>query len=60
MTAFAVMEDDTILCADCVYETCDDGRQPATAATTVHAWLADRADEACRCCGATHPSEGLS
>jgi hypothetical protein len=48
---FAVMEDDTVLCADCVHELCDD-REPPTAATFVHAWLADPAGQACRCCGA--------
>jgi hypothetical protein len=47
------MEDDTVLCADCLDEqqhesTCE------TAATIVHAWLASPAGETCRCCGATH------
>jgi hypothetical protein len=49
----AVMEDDTVLCADCVDElqreyVCE------TAATSVHAWLANPDGETCRCCGATH------
>ena len=48
----AVMEDDTVLCADCVDElqhenVCETGT------TIVHAWLASPAGEACRCCGAT-------
>jgi hypothetical protein len=48
----AVMEDDTALCADCLHEL---QRESAceTAATIVHAWLADPAGgEACRYCGA--------
>jgi hypothetical protein len=52
MTALAVTEDDTVLCANCLDElraeqTCE------TAATMVHAWLANSAGQACRCCGAT-------
>jgi hypothetical protein len=48
----AVMEDDTVLCAECVHElqredVCE------TAATMVHAWLATADGEMCRCCGAT-------
>ena len=35
----AVMEDDTVLCADCVDELQAEGL-PETAATIVHAWLA--------------------
>jgi hypothetical protein len=52
MTAFAVMEDDTILCPDCADETRDE-RLPATAATLVHAWLPTGSDEVCSCCGAS-------
>jgi hypothetical protein len=48
----AVMEDDTVLCADCVHEYHAEGL-PETAATIVHAWLASSVGEACRCCGAT-------
>ena len=52
MTVLAVMEDDTVLCTDCLDElhaetVCD------TAATMVHAWLADASGQACRCCGVT-------
>jgi hypothetical protein len=52
MTALAVMEDDTVLCAECLDElhaetVCE------TAATIVHAWLADPASQACHYCGAT-------
>jgi len=50
MTGFAVMEDDTVLCADCVHEICDD-RLPATAGTLVHAWLAEPAGHVCSSCG---------
>jgi hypothetical protein len=53
----AVMEDDTVLCADCLdelqaEEVCE------TAVTMVHAWLADPAGQACRCCGATDAEAG--
>ena len=46
----AVMQDDTVLCTDCVHEYQAEGL-PETAATIVHAWLADPAGESCRCCG---------
>ncbi len=54
----AVMEDDTVLCADCVDEL---QRESAceTAATIVHAWLASPSGETCRCCGAS-PEEARS
>jgi hypothetical protein len=52
MTAFAVMEDDTILCPDCAHETCDE-RLPATVGTLVHAWLSVGSGQSCSCCGAT-------
>ena len=59
MIALAVMEDDTVLCADCLDEL--RAEQPCeTAATMVHAWLADLAGQACRCCGATDSSEAGS
>lgn len=56
MTRLAVMEDDTVLCGDCVDElhaeqVCE------TAGTIVHAWLADPAGQACACCGATDNTE---
>jgi hypothetical protein len=52
MTGLAVMEDDTVLCTDCLDElhaetVCE------TAETIVHAWLADPAGQACHYCGAT-------
>ena len=53
----AVMEDDTVLCADCVHEQRAEGLSE-TAATIVHAWLADPSGEACECCGATIGVEG--
>jgi hypothetical protein len=52
MSALAVMEDDTVLCTDCLDEL--HAEQVAeTAATIVHAWLAAAAAQACRYCGAT-------
>ncbi|MGH9273976.1 MAG: hypothetical protein ACRDZU_04945 [Acidimicrobiales bacterium] len=48
---FAVMEDDTVLCGECVAEICD--RQPATAGTLVHAWITPEAGTSCRWCGTT-------
>lgn len=45
---FAVMEDDTVVCSECLPEVCDD-REPATTATVVHAWIAP--GQPCRCCG---------
>ena len=57
MTALAVMEDDTVLCTDCLDElraeqVCE------TVVTMVYAWLADPAGQACRCCGATDSQAG--
>jgi len=46
----AVMEDDTVLCFDCLQEYQAEGL-PDTSATIMHAWLADPAGETCRCCG---------
>ena len=58
MTAFAVMEDDTVLCADCLHEICDD-RLPASAGTLVHAWLAAGSGQSCRWCAVTDDRAGL-
>lgn len=55
----ALMEDDTVLCVDCLHE-CQGEGQPATAATLVHAGLAGPSDEACRCCGASANRDGVS
>jgi hypothetical protein len=57
MTALVVMDDDTVLCTDCLDElraelVCE------TAATAVYAWLADPAGHACRCCGTTESQAG--
>jgi len=52
MTRLAVMEDDTVLCTACVDELHAEG-VCETAATIVHAWLADAAGQACACCGIT-------
>ena len=49
----AVMEDDTVMCADCVDELQHESAVE-TAATIVHAWLASPDGETCRHCGATH------
>ena len=58
MTAgrLAVMEDDMVLCADCVHEHQAEGLAE-TSGTIVHAWLADPAGEMCQACGATDESE---
>jgi hypothetical protein len=53
----AVMQDDTVLCADCVHELHGEGL-PETPTTIVHAWLADPVGEACWCCGASLGEEG--
>lgn len=53
---WAVMEDDTVLCTDCVHEHQAEGI-PETAATIVHAWLADPAGETCQGCGAGDDGE---
>ena len=50
MTGLAVMEDDSVLCGDCLDELHAE-TVVETAATIVHAWLADPAGQACRCCG---------
>jgi hypothetical protein len=55
MTGLAVMEDDTVLCADCLDELQAESVYD-TAGTIVHAWLADPAGQACRCSGATDSS----
>jgi hypothetical protein len=57
MTVLAVMEDDTVLCTDCLDElhaesVCE------TAATMVHAWLADSAGQECCCCGESDREAG--
>ena len=49
----AVMEDDTVLCSDCLHELHTEQPYVDTATTIVHAWLADAAGQECRCCGAT-------
>jgi hypothetical protein len=59
MSALAVMEDDTVLCTDCLHEFQAE-QVVETGATVVHAWLADPAGQACRCCGATDSSEAGS
>jgi hypothetical protein len=44
--SFAVMEDDSVLCADCLHEAT--GAGAVSAATMVHAWL--DAGRGVRCC----------
>jgi hypothetical protein len=55
-TALALMEDETVLCTDCLAEHQAEG-MPESAATIVHAWLADPAGETCSRCGATGDRE---
>jgi len=52
MSGLAVMQDDTVLCAECVHEHQAEGL-PESEATIVHAWLTDPAGQACGCCGST-------
>jgi hypothetical protein len=47
----AMMEDDTVLCTECVHEHQAE-ELSETPATIVHAWLADPASETCGSCGA--------
>ena len=51
--AYAVTQDDTVLCADCVTEVCDD-RRPSEA-TTVHAWLAAGCGHTAPCVAPVRP-----
>jgi hypothetical protein len=53
----AVMDDDTVLCTECVDELHAEGVCD-TATTMVRAWLADPAGQACACCGATDDEAG--
>jgi len=56
MTGLAVMEDDTVLCADCLHE--HQAEQLAEAAAViVRAWLGDPIGEACCWCGASDDRE---
>jgi hypothetical protein len=48
---FAAMEDDTVLCAECVAEVSE--LQLATADTLVHAWIDPAPGTGCRWCGTT-------
>jgi hypothetical protein len=56
MTALVVMQDDTVLCTVCLHEHQADS-VVETAATIVHAWLADPAGESCQDCGASGEGE---
>jgi hypothetical protein len=53
----AVMQDDTVLCTDCVHEHQAESVSESAGAI-VHAWLADPAGETCHSCGATLTGEG--
>jgi len=57
MSAFAVMQDDSVLCAECVHEHQGEGGLPVSAGTLVHAWLTVPVGEACVCCGASDDPE---
>jgi hypothetical protein len=48
--AFAVMEDDSVLCADCVREVVGTGAS-ASAESRVHAWIDAGPGVCCRWCG---------
>src|SRR4051812_47488035 len=50
--AFAVMEDDSVLCADCVQEVCRE-LDAARAEAIVHAWIDPGPGVCCRWCGAS-------
>ena len=52
MSGLAVMEDDSVLCTDCLHELHAEGVWE-TAGTIVHAWLAHPNGQACHYCGAT-------
>jgi hypothetical protein len=47
---FAVMEDESVLCAECVHEAGRSG-EPESAATIVHAWIAAGPGVCCGWCG---------
>jgi hypothetical protein len=46
--AFAVMEDDSVLCAECVHEVAEE----AGAGSLVHVWIDAGPGVRCRWCGA--------
>jgi hypothetical protein len=48
--SFAVMEDDSVLCAECVHEATGDGR-PLGATSQVHAWIDAGPGVCCIWCG---------
>jgi hypothetical protein len=54
--AFAVMEDDSVLCADCVQEVCRE-RDAGRAEAIVHAWIDPGPGVCCRWCGESAPLE---
>jgi hypothetical protein len=56
MTRLAVMEEDTVLCAECVDELHAEG-VGETAATIVHAWLSKPAGQICACCATADDGE---
>jgi hypothetical protein len=56
--AFAVMEDDSVLCADCVHEATSGG-VPDRPVSTVHAWIDAGPRVRCSWCGDGDPWDGL-
>jgi hypothetical protein len=48
--SFAVMEDDSVLCAECVHEATGDG-MPVGAKSLVHAWIDAGLGVCCIWCG---------
>jgi hypothetical protein len=56
--SFAVMEDDSVLCADCVHEATSAG-VPDRAGSMVHAWIDVGPGVRCSWCGEGDPWDGL-
>jgi hypothetical protein len=56
--AFAVMEDDSVLCADCVHEVVGDGAS-ARPEWMVHAWIDAGPGVCCSGCSGSDPWDGL-
>ncbi|MGH2941735.1 MAG: hypothetical protein ACRDLN_03030 [Solirubrobacteraceae bacterium] len=48
---FAVMQDDSVLCAECVHEAAGDPTTAQRPESIVHAWIEPGAGVCCRWCG---------
>ena len=53
MRSFAVMEDDSVLCADCAHEAAGDLVAAERPESIVHAWIDAGPGVCCRWCGTT-------